>query len=140
VVAARSRDSNTARSFGFSRTSIASGIIWLLNHDAERDDSANVTQSLQIPGTRLARVTGGRAIQYGGTCVTAMRQRYAKLHRSGPRSLTRSKLYIVDSVKASAPDRIPAVVLFREIKARGQRRGHRSAASRVGPMPQAKSS
>ena len=51
VVAARSRDSNTARSFGFSRTSIASGIISLLNHDAEHDDSANVTQSLQIPGT-----------------------------------------------------------------------------------------
>jgi len=58
VVAARSRDSNTARSFGFSRTSIASGIILLiillLNHDAERDDSANVTQSLQMPGTSVA--------------------------------------------------------------------------------------
>src|SRR6478672_13606893 len=37
------------RSFGFSRTSIASGIIALLKHDTERDDSANVTQSLQIP-------------------------------------------------------------------------------------------
>ena len=29
------------------------------------------------------------------------------------------KAYIVDRVKAAAPDRIPAVVLFREIKARG---------------------
>jgi transposase len=29
------------------------------------------------------------------------------------------KVYIVDRVKAAAPDRIPAVVLFREIKARG---------------------
>ena len=50
VVAARSRDFNTARSFGFSRTSIASGIIWLLNHDAERDDSANVNKSLSDTG------------------------------------------------------------------------------------------
>src|SRR5207253_2035303 len=59
VVAARSRDSNTARSFGFSRTSIASGIIAPLKHDAERDDSAKVTQSLQIPGTRRRQI-GGR--------------------------------------------------------------------------------
>lgn len=29
------------------------------------------------------------------------------------------KAYIVDRVKAATPDRIPAVVLFREIKARG---------------------
>ena len=29
------------------------------------------------------------------------------------------KAYIVDRVKAAAPDRIPAIVLFREIKARG---------------------
>ena len=60
MVAARSRDSNTARSFGFSRTSIASGIIALLKHDTERDDSANVTQSLQIPGTRCAERTATR--------------------------------------------------------------------------------
>ena len=30
------------------------------------------------------------------------------------------KAYIVDRVKAAAPDRIPAVVLFREIKARAR--------------------
>ena len=33
------------------------------------------------------------------------------------------KAYIVDRVKAAAPDRIPAVVLFREIKARGYEGG-----------------
>jgi transposase len=32
--------------------------------------------------------------------------------------LDRFKAYIVDRMKAAAPDRIPAVVLFREIKAR----------------------
>jgi hypothetical protein len=31
---------------------MASGIISRLNHDAKLDDSANVTQSLEIPGTR----------------------------------------------------------------------------------------
>ena len=53
VVAARSRASSSARSFGFSRTSMASGINSRLNHDAKLDDSANVTQSLEIPGTRF---------------------------------------------------------------------------------------
>jgi transposase len=33
------------------------------------------------------------------------------------------KAYIVDRVKAAAPDRIPAMVLFREIKARGYEGG-----------------
>ena len=31
----------------------------MLNHDAEPDDSANVTQSLQIPGTRNVGVQHG---------------------------------------------------------------------------------
>jgi transposase len=37
------------------------------------------------------------------------------------------KAYIVDRVKAAAPDRIPAVVLFREIKARGYEGGETRA-------------
>jgi hypothetical protein len=36
-----------------------------------------------------------------------------------PEKLDPFKAYIVDRVKAAAPDRIPAIVLFREIKARG---------------------
>jgi len=59
VVAARSLASSTARTFGFSRTLIASGIIAMLNHDAESDDSATVTQSLQIPGTSFIYSPGG---------------------------------------------------------------------------------
>jgi transposase len=46
----------------------------------------------------------------------------AAVRKSAPKraeKLDPFKVYIVDRVKAAAPDRIPAVVLFREIKARG---------------------
>jgi len=51
--------------------------------------------------------------------VRALQQRCAKLRPSGAEKLDRFKAYTVGRVKAAAPDRIPAVVLFREIKARG---------------------
>jgi hypothetical protein len=53
-VPARSRPSSSARSFGVSRTSIASGIIPMLNHGRVSADSAFVTHSLQISGTLVA--------------------------------------------------------------------------------------
>jgi transposase len=62
---------------------------------------------------------GGRTIRCGDICVRALQQRCAKLRPSGAEKLDRFKAYTVGRVKAAAPDRIPAVVLFREIKARG---------------------
>jgi transposase len=51
--------------------------------------------------------------------VRATGRRCARLHRKGAEKLDPFKVFIADQVKAGAPDRIPAVVLFREIKARG---------------------
>jgi hypothetical protein len=51
VVPARSRPSSSARSFGVSRTSIASGIIPRLNHGQANADSAILTHPLRILGT-----------------------------------------------------------------------------------------
>ena len=46
----------------------------------------------------------------------------AAVRRPAPKraeKLDSFKTYIIDRVKAAAPDRIPAVVLYREIKSRG---------------------
>jgi hypothetical protein len=53
VVAARNRASRTPRSPGRSRTFMASDIIAILNHGAKHRDSAIMTHSIQIVGTRL---------------------------------------------------------------------------------------
>ena len=56
----------------------------------------------------------------------------AAVHKPAPKraeKLDPFKAYIVDRVKAAAPDRIPAIVLFREIKARGHDGGEGDLAS-----------
>lgn len=60
VVAARSRVSSNARTFGFDRISIASRIISMLNRDTENADSTNATQSLLIVRTRVRYRTTAR--------------------------------------------------------------------------------
>lgn len=67
----------------------------------------------------LARVTG----RSRNTVRRYLREgEAAAVRKAGPKRLEKLdpfKDYIVERVKAAAPDRIPAAVLFREIKARG---------------------